>query len=162
VDLVHELDVDEDPAALGDRAVRQARPARARDHGDPEAVGELDHLGDLLGGLREDRHVGHVVGPAVHGERRGHPGAVHPRGRVGQHAVGVADDRAQLLDHRLVDRALVRDGAHAWASDTGPVGVAAGLDARRQRDELEEVEDLERLGASRRPATAAARTTGTR
>ena len=92
-------------------------PARGTT-GMPQPVGELDDLGDLLRGAREDRDVGHVLGPAVHRERRRDARAVHARAEVGQHAVVVADDRAQLVDDRVVDRALEGD-AHGRASRAG-------------------------------------------
>ena len=110
VDQVHQLHVDEDPAAQRHGAVREPGAAGARDHRDAQPVGELHDLGDLLRRARQDRHVGHELGPAVHRERRRHARAVHARAEVGQHAVVVADDRAQLVDHAVVDRALERDG----------------------------------------------------
>ena len=115
VDLVHQLDVDEDAAAQRHGAVGEPGPAGARHDRDAQAVGELDDLRDLLGGGRQHRDVGHVVGPAVDRERRRDARAVDPRAEVGQDAVGVAGDRAQLVEDRVVDRALERD-AHGVAS----------------------------------------------
>ncbi len=127
------------PPRSGTAPSERPGAAGARDDRDPQAVGELDHLGDLLRGAREDGDVGHVVGPAVDRERRGDARAEGARADVVEHALVVADDRAQLGDHAGVDRALEGD-AHGCAP---PTSIPADL-----RDELEEVHHVEvRLGA---------------
>ena len=68
----------------------------------------------------QHRHVRHELGPAMDRERRRHARAVDARAEAGQHAVVVADDRPQLVDHALVDGALVGD-AHCI-----PSAAAAG------------------------------------
>ena len=158
VDLVHQLDVDEDAAAQRHGAVGQAGAAGARDDRDAQPVGELDDLGDLLRGAREDRHVGHVLRPAVDGERRRDARADHARAEVGQHAVVVADDRAQLVDDRVVDGALEGD-AHARASALvcPPTSIPADCATSSNRSITSSARR-----PRRRPATAAAPTTGRR
>ena len=142
VDLVHELAVDEDAAAVAQRhgAVGQARPAGARDDRDAAPVGELDRLGHLMRGARQHGHVGHVLGPAVHRERRRHARAVHARGQARQHAVVVVVDRAQLVDDRVVDGALDRDAScrHLRAARVPPTSMPAD-----SASDLEQVEHLE-------------------
>ncbi len=58
MDLVHPLDVDDDAAAQRDGAVGEPGTAVARDDGDPVRVRDPDHLGNLLGGLRQHDQVG--------------------------------------------------------------------------------------------------------
>ena len=132
VDPVHQLDVDEDAAAQRDGAVGEAGAAGARDDRDPLAVGELDDLGDLLGGRREDDGVGHVLGPAVHREGRGHARAVEARG-----AAGEARARRRRSARSSVERR--RRIAPRRSADL------RRLEARRLGDELEQVDHVDVL-----------------
>ena len=100
-DLVHQLDVDDDPVPKRHRAVGEPRAAGARDDRDALAVGELDDLGDLLGRGREHDGVGGELLPTVDRERRGDAGAVEARRAAGEDVLLAAD-----LDE-LVDRMSV-------------------------------------------------------
>ena len=97
LDLVHPLDVDDDAAAQRDGAVGEAGAAVAGHDRDPQLVGDPDDAGDLLGARRQDGEVGEPLGPAVHRERRGDPGAVVAV-RLGRQDLVVGQDRAQRGD----------------------------------------------------------------
>ena len=124
---------------------RPVPPARGTT-GMPQPVGELDDLRDLLGGAREHRHVGHVLGPAVDGERRRDARAVHARAEMSVSTRSASPMIARSsATTRVVDGALERD-AHGRAS--AGVRVPADLDPRRLRDQLEEVDHLEGCSAA--------------
>ena len=155
MDLVHQLDVDEDAAAQRDGAVGEpgAAGARARP-GCRSRLASLTTSETSSAERREHGDVGHVVGPAVDGERRRDARAVDARAEVGEHAVGVADDRAQLVDDRVVDRALERD-AHGRASRAAacvwpPTSMPADCATSSNRS-------ITSSGCSRRPASDSGR-----
>src|SRR4029450_9222250 len=78
MDLIHALDVDQDPAAKRDGSVVETSPAGTRDDGDFGAVGQFDDLRHLLCGSWQHYDRWHVLCPPVHREGRGHTCAIGP------------------------------------------------------------------------------------
>ena len=137
---------------------RPVPPARGTT-GMPSRLASLTISETSCGGGREHGDVGHVVGPAVDRERRRDARAVDPRAEVGQDAVGVADDRAQLVEDRVVDRALERD-AHGVASRAACVWPPTSMPADSATSSNRSITSSG--GRRRRLRTAAAPTTGRR
>src|SRR5690606_21732277 len=108
MNLVHAFQVNQDPATQRHCAVGKPCAASARHYRDPVLVGELDDGRNLLGRPRQHDNVRQVLVPAVHRERRGHPGSVEQAGLVGQHPI-LADNSPQPVNHVAVHRG----GRHA-------------------------------------------------
>ena len=102
LDLVHALDVDDDPAAQRDRAVVEPGATRPRHHRDARTVGEFQDLRHLLCGAGQNHCGGDVFAPAMHGEGSRNPSSIGATRQVRQHRARLIHDRFEVRDDGVV------------------------------------------------------------